>query len=307
MRRFPGRICEGDYRSRGLMIGYPGTVSSFLQQSGRVGRRGPSIVLMFLKDEPLEQWFARNPGQFFRHIEKVEPLRLPKSNPYVMAQQAMCAAWDLHPQGQKKAPLKGLTQDMFLRYFGKDAQDRIQAIIDEKQVQPPELRGGGSYWIVREGYNDVYQSIRVPISIGKFKVVDEQGKAVGECDSTIVSRDLFPGAIWVNNGRLFRSKKIKRRDQEVIVEELKESDYYTIAMPQTAINCDEDLAETHKVAGCVLGRGPVTVKREVKLYREVPVGSEGGENDKVKPTQTDAIEYDSTAFWIDVPPPTLKK
>lgn len=290
-----------------LMIGYPGTVSSFLQQAGRVGRKGPSIVLMFLKDEPLEQWFARNPDQFFRHIEKVEPLRLPARNPYVMAQQAMCAAWDLNPLGGKKAPLVGLTQDLFVRYFGKDAQERIQSILDQKKVEPPELRRGGSYWIVREGYTDVYQSIRVPISIGKFKVIDEKGHAVGECDSTIVPRDLFPGAIWMNNGRLFRSKKIKRRDQEVIVEELNESDYYTIAMPQTSINCDENEADTRDVAGCTIGRGPVTVKREVKLYREVPAGSDGGDDDKVKTTFTDPIEYDSTAFWIDVPQDTLQK
>jgi DEAD/DEAH box helicase domain-containing protein len=290
-----------------LMIGYPGTVSSFLQQSGRVGRKGPSIVLMFLKDEPLEQWFARNPDQFFRHIEKVEPLRLPARNPYVMAQQALCAAWDLNPLRGKKAPLKGLTHDLFVRYFGKDAQEEIQAILDEKKVEPPGFRRGGSYWVVRERYEDVYQSIRVPISIGKFKVIDESGKPVGECDSTIVPRDLFPGAIWMNNGRLFRSKQVKYRDQEVLVKELEEIDYYTIAMPQTSITCDEDAADTRDVAECVLGRGPVTVRREVKLYREVPTSSEGGEDDKVKTTRTDPIEYDSTAFWIDVPQGTLRK
>src|SRR5262249_21942191 len=39
-----------------LMIGYPGTVSSIWQQAGRVGRKGPAVVVLFLRDDPLEQW-----------------------------------------------------------------------------------------------------------------------------------------------------------------------------------------------------------------------------------------------------------
>ncbi len=294
----------GDLRAC-LMIGYPGTVSSFLQQSGRVGRKAPSLVLLLLRDDPLEQWFARNPNQFFRYVQKVEPLRLPIDNSYVMAQQAMCAAWDLNPI-RKKEILQGLTEDLFKKYFGCDAREKIKQIIEGRKVTPPSIREAGAYWIVREKFDDVYHSIRVPISIGKFQVTDENGRAVGECDSTLVPRDLFPGAIWINNGRLYHSKRIVRSQLRVEVQALDDRvDHYTIAMPRTSLTCDEANAQIRKSGGCLLGRGGVTVRREVKLYREVPVASDSKDAGEVKTTKTDPIEYLSTAFWLDVPEETL--
>jgi DEAD/DEAH box helicase domain-containing protein len=284
-----------------LLIGYPGTVSSLLQQIGRVGRKGPSLAVLLLKDEPLEQWFARNPEQFFSHIEKVEPIRLPIFNPHVIAHQLKCAAWDLNPLRDKKV-LGGLTPDLVIKYFGTEAIRTTAELLKNEKIEPPGLRGGGkAYWVVRESYNDVYQNIRVPISTGKFKVIDESGRPVGECDSSIVPRDLFPGAIWINEGNAYQSKKIHYSDQRVEVNTLQDRiDYYTSAMPQTRIDCEEETAQIRSSDGCTLGRGLVRVHREVKLYREIAVGSEAGEKDVVKPTKTRPIEYDSTAFWLEV-------
>lgn len=290
-----------------LLIGYPGTVSSLLQQVGRVGRKGPSLAVLLLRDEPLEQWFARNPEQFFNHIERVEPIRLPISNPHVIAHQLKCAAWDLYP-AKEKSVLRGLTEDLAVKYFGRDAITKAAEILKHEKVEPPALRRGGSaYWVVREVYTDVYQNIRVPISTGKFKVVDESGRPVGECDSSIVTRDLFPHAIWINEGEAYQSKKILYGEQRVEVQFTDRVDYYTSAMPQTRLDCEEETAQIRHSGGCVLGRGLVRVHREVKLYREIPIGSESSEKEIVRPTHTRPIQYDSTAFWLDMPEEILKK
>jgi DEAD/DEAH box helicase domain-containing protein len=134
-----------------ILIGYPGTVSSTIQQSGRVGRKGDSVVILLVRDDPLEQWFARNPNQFFTNLARVEPLRLPINNPHVVAQQAACAAWDLSPMKGKEV-LGGLTQDFFDRYFGKNAKSTVQKIWKEKEFLPPQLRKGSqSYWVILKG------------------------------------------------------------------------------------------------------------------------------------------------------------
>jgi len=50
-----------------------------------------------------------------------------------------------------------------------------------------------------------------------------------------------------------------------------------------------------------MGRGVVTVTRDVRLYKEDPFASESKESETVKSTKTRPIEYDSTAFWLDIP------
>jgi len=48
-----------------LSIGYPGSITSVHQQFGRVGRVGEGWGIVILHDDPLEQYFARFPKEFF--------------------------------------------------------------------------------------------------------------------------------------------------------------------------------------------------------------------------------------------------
>ena len=288
-----------------LMVGYPGTVSSTLQQSGRVGRKGDSVVVMLLRDEPLEQWFARNPKDFFRSIQRCEPIRLPIKNPWVLEQQVKCAVWDLH-----KRPFGGLTPDLLKKYFGPEAMATIRELESKRALEPAKIRSGvGAYWVVTQKYEDmVPMNIRVPISIGKFGVVDEAYQLVGECDSTIVPRDLFPGAIWLNEGNYFESKKIIIAEKTVRVRRLSSRpDHFTIALPETTLTCADKGAKTRTSGGYSLGRGTVTVKRQVKLYKSYPSSSDNAQEGTLKTTNTTPIEYTSTAFWLDIPVDMLSK
>jgi len=283
-----------------LMIGYPGTVMSTIQQSGRVGRKSESVVVLLLRDDPLEQWFARNPELFFEHLKRVEPVRLPIQNPHVLSRQLACAMWDLKPDRKKKC-LEGLTSDLVKRYFGAHAVELMPELFKDRKIQPPGIRGDRqTYWIVKEAYGDIYENIRAPMSIGKFVVRDEDGDVVGECDSTLVLRDLFPDAVWINEGNTYLSKKIHRHKKEVEVRKVETSlDYYTIAMPRSAVTCAEDDSESKSFGKVDLGLGPVTISREVKLYRKVPAQAESKKKEETLPTFTNPIEYDTTAFWID--------
>jgi len=101
---------------------------------------------------------------------------------------------------------------MFTKYFGNDAQEKIQSAMERTEAPSPQLRGGGAqYWVVKGKYEDVFPNIRTPVSRGKFDVWDDKSSLAGLCDSTLVPRDLFPGAIWANNGRIYKSKVIPLR------------------------------------------------------------------------------------------------
>jgi len=280
------------------MLGYPGSVSSTLQQAGRVGRQRSALVLMMLRDEPLEQWFARDSATFFASLDKPEMVKIPLSNPAKIAEHLACAGWELTEW------FDGLSEEDAVRFFGPKAKDALRDLYDGNIIREFRKGVGKMYWKIRlydgPSYDQLYRNIRIPIATGKFSVVDERGRLAGECDSHLVSRDLFPGAIWINNGRFYRSKSIDYREGTVSVEYLSdETDYYTYAMPRTTLMPGEDVKERKsKKAGLVVQTGTVEVTRQVKLYSEVPFS---GKRDKqeVKTTRTRDMVYDSTATWFE--------
>ena len=88
-----------------ILDGYPGTVMSARQQAGRAGRSGnESLVLMVAGTNALDQYYMRNPADFFARSSENAVLN-PK-NPYILAGHLLCAA--------KEIPLRESDE----KYFG---------------------------------------------------------------------------------------------------------------------------------------------------------------------------------------------
>ena len=77
-----------------VLHGFPGTLASFRQQIGRVGRRGqPSLALLVLGDDQLDGWIARHPDALVdRPSERVV---VNPSNPTIGRPHLACAAHEL--------------------------------------------------------------------------------------------------------------------------------------------------------------------------------------------------------------------
>ena len=73
-----------------LLMGYPGTIASFLQQSGRAGRRErPSLAVMVASSSPLDQYIIRHP-EFVRGRNPEKALIDP-DNPLLLLNHLRCA------------------------------------------------------------------------------------------------------------------------------------------------------------------------------------------------------------------------
>lgn len=285
-----------------IMLGYPGSVASTLQEAGRVGRTGESLVVLMLRADPYEQYFARMPDAFFELLKTSETPKLPIENEYLLSRHVMCANWEA-------VNFKGYTESNFVKFFPA----RVKQVLDqlESEDKIASLRDKGQmFWRYKKGgppFNDVYQSIRVPISIGKFNVIERgSSRSIGECDSYLVPRDLFPGAVWLNNGEAFRSVEIKYGEKVVYVDRLTDDDpdVETFALPQYHItpNASPKIVE---FAGCAVGACEVNVIRQVKLYREVAFARGSEDKGEIKTTWTNDIEYDTMACWFDFDPEVL--
>jgi DEAD/DEAH box helicase domain-containing protein len=286
-----------------IMLGYPGSVASTLQEAGRVGRTGDSLVVLMLRADHYEQYFARLPGAFFELLKTSETPKLPIENEYLLSRHVMCANW-------KAVNFKaGYTEANFVKFFPAKIKQVLEQLENEDKITG--LRDKGQmYWRYKKGSparNDIYQSIRVPISVGKFNVMERgANRFIGECDSYLVPRDLFPEAVWLNNGQAFRSVQVKYGEKLVYVDRLTDDDpdIETFALPQHTIT-HKDSPKTKEHDGCAVGSGDVNVIRQVKLYREVGFARGSEDQGEIKTTHTRDIEYDTTACWFDFDPDLL--
>jgi DEAD/DEAH box helicase domain-containing protein len=283
-----------------MMLGYPGTISSTLQEAGRVGRKGESLVIIMLRNDPFEQYFARDPKVFWEAFQRTETPKVPIENKNLLTSQLLCALWEGKQVG-------GYSESDFESYFGPSVKEILETLRDKGKEVYSEIRRGQAYWSFSKSApekGDIYKNIRIPISKGKFDVIDRNNKnKVGECDSHLVPRDLFTDAIWINNGEFYRSIEIKTKESAVYVERIQNDDTYTFAMPKRQIKLEGKDLGSRKYPGFSAHYGDIDLKSEVRLYREVKFGKGKGGMGKdelgdVKTTWAPKMEYITSALRI---------
>ncbi|GAB6391194.1 MAG: DEAD/DEAH box helicase/ATP-dependent helicase YprA [Treponematales bacterium] len=77
-----------------VVAGFPGSLHSFWQQSGRAGRRGGLSVAVFVASaSPIDQFIMENPDWFFG--SGAEEARIDPDNPYIFTDHIKCACFEL--------------------------------------------------------------------------------------------------------------------------------------------------------------------------------------------------------------------
>jgi DEAD/DEAH box helicase domain-containing protein len=88
-----------------VMIGAPPTLAAAWQQAGRAGRAGgTSLAVLVAYNETIDQYLMRHPDWFFGRSP--EAAVIDPHNPYILAQQLACAAYEL-PLGPEDAAAFG--------------------------------------------------------------------------------------------------------------------------------------------------------------------------------------------------------
>ena len=279
-----------------LSIGYPGRMTSVYQQFGRVGRSGEGVGIIVLYNQPLEQYFARNPKEFFDR--KPEEVAINPANPELLRMHLACCIYELDRYG-------GLKDEDIRRIFGSEAENCKKQLAEKGKIL--EERGiQGACW--RFNYEDYdpskeYLSIRNPLSSNNFTIKCGERK-VGVIDSATVIRDLHPKAIWTDNDRQYEVLGIDFDRYEVHVREV-EVDYYTFSVPEDSISIIRREKEM-RMGNATLTFGKIKVKRRVQKYCKVIPGEDREESRWEEiPWSTPIPEYISTfttdAIWLTLP------
>ncbi|MFD2468533.1 DEAD/DEAH box helicase [Amycolatopsis silviterrae] len=167
-----------------VLAGYPGTLASFWQQSGRAGRSGDEALVVFVaRDDPLDTYLVHNPAALLER--PVETAVLDPTNPYVLGPQLACAVAEL--------PLTEPELDT----FGGDAARAVLAELAEEKLL--RRRSSGWYWTSRDR---PHAEVGIRGSGGdQIAVVEaDSGRMLGTVDPGSACYSVHPGAVYLHQG-----------------------------------------------------------------------------------------------------------
>ena len=202
-----------------VLVGFPGTIASAWQQSGRAGRgEEESLTVLVAYNDPIDQYLVRHPGYFFE--QSVEHGIIDVANPYILASHLACAAVEL--------PLADDDSDR----FGPSAGEVRDVLRSEGKVR--HIRGR-DYWASTEMPSQK-TSLR-NIGDNTVSIVDTTGgkhRAIGNVDAISAPELVYPEGVYLHEGESYLVRSLDLEGKVAYVERA-ETDYYT--QPVLADQC----------------------------------------------------------------------
>ena len=212
-----------------VMAGYPGTVASFYQQSGRSGRKEKvSLAVLVASNSPLDQYIALHPEYLIGN--NPEAALINPKNIFILVDQVKCAAYEL--------PFK--SDETFI---DEDISD-ILKFLEEKEVLHREE---DMYHWQDRSYPAENVSIRSADN-GNFVIIEagETGKKViGEMDRSSVSFLLYENAVYIHGSQQYIVTKLDW-DNRVAYVKKSRVNYYTDSESKTDIKILEQNEHDNK-------------------------------------------------------------
>lgn len=261
-----------------LLSGHPGSMSSFWQQAGRVGRRDARAVIVYVaRDTPIDQYFVHHPE--FALSAPIEQAWLNADNPYILLQHLPCAAHE-HPLREEEPRFPEPAYPAALEILRSDKtvvpyRNQYRYALRDYPAKGVNLRGMTDYNI------EIYHGTEV----------------IGELDPIGARGTLYKDAIYQHLGRRYMSMELDLEKKLCRVEPV-DVDYYTEAVWESRITLTESL-EKCELNDAPLEFGYVNVNRQPKLYKKIRERTL--ENIGYGPITLDPFIYDTTGFSLFPP------
>ena len=264
-----------------VITGYPGSIASTWQQSGRSGRRGEESLSVFIaRDNPLDQYFMNHPQTFFGR--PVERALLAPDNPYIMQPHLLCAAYE--------SPLSGHDSDL----FGPNLIEYLEGLLERGF-----LRYAQGKWHIDPSvsYPAEMVGIRSTSPHNYVVVQGESGVILETVEEASAMLQLHPGAVYLHRGESYLVEHLDLDSRTATVGP-NDGTYYTQARDITDITVSKIRAS--KVTGGVgvwLGDVEV-VNQTIGFKKRLPMTEEvvGDE-----PLDLPPRRFNTVALWFDVP------
>lgn len=239
---------------------FPGTISSFRQQIGRVGRSGePSLAVLVAGTDQLDRYLMDHPSELV--TRPPERIVVNPANPEIEDPQLQCAA--------AESPLTPADE----RFWGDDLADAIRrgVIADRFRLRHVASDGApSSVRAVSTGHGHPAGRIGLRSGSGReCRIIDATGTLIGTADLERATTTLYPGAAYVHRGEAFRVVELDL-DQATATVEVDDGTTTTRADSSTELEI-LDTDDRWETDGFAVSVGPVAVHHEVTGYTRIDV------------------------------------
>ncbi|MCP4752360.1 MAG: DEAD/DEAH box helicase [Proteobacteria bacterium] len=261
-----------------VLSGHPGSIASFWQQAGRVGRKDkPSLIVYVAKDNPIDQYLAHHPE--FITQTPVEQALLNADNPYILLQHLPCMAHE-HPLRETEPGFESRIFEEAVTVLKENGtvvpyRDTHRYALQDYPARGVNLRGMTDYNV------EIYCGTEV----------------IGELDPIGARGELYKDAIYQHLGRRYMSMDLDLEKKLCRVEAV-DVDYYTEAHWEGRLEMT-DREDGKRLRDAQLDFGIIHYNKQPKLYKKIRERSY--ENIGYGPITLPAFEYDTTGFCL-LPP-----
>lgn len=268
-----------------VLCGYPGTIASTWQQSGRAGRRhGVSLTILVASSNALDQFIVTHPDYFF--AQPAENALLNPDNLYILLNHFKCAAYELpFKNGETLGNAAG--GEEMLEY------------LEENSILH---RVGNTYHWMAEDFPASEMSLRTAMT-ENFMIMDISDPAhprmVGEMDRFTAPMLLHENAIYLHEGQTYQVEKLDFDGCKAFIRKVN-VDYYTDADLNVSLSL-LDIEKQEEDAAL----GEVKVTALVKIFKKMRFDT--GENLGFGPVRLPETDMHTTAMWKTVPETIAQK
>ncbi|CAM6036430.1 unnamed protein product [Sphagnum compactum] len=278
-----------------LHLGFPGSVASMWQQSGRAGRREKAALSVYVAfGGPLDQHFMKAPQKLF--MKPIEHAQVDASNEQVVEQHLACAAFE-HPLN--------VTHDE--AYLGSGIQSAIVQLVKQGQLgrHPSNSQQVNSWhYIGQQKCPSQAVSIRA-ICPEKYTVINQAtNEVIEEVEESKAFFEVYEGAVYMHQGKTYLCRSLDIAAKVALCQEA-DLKYYTKTRDFTDVHVlGGELAYPAKVSEMKYPKTTAQASRcKVTTrwigFRRIWQGS-NETFDSVDLFLPD-VSYDSQAAWIRVP------
>lgn len=221
-----------------LIVGYPGTISSFLQESGRSGRKSSGYTIFLGAKDPLNEYIVNHPEEIFE--KGSENLIIDPFNKNLLKKHILCASYEI--------PIY-----KFDEFFN---EEELEILKREEKIKEIE----GRFIPVVSNMPHKFVTLR-SFEEDDFVLYDENRKEIERIDEGRAYNEAHPGAIYYFEGDSYLVNDFDLRNKEIFLSK-KDVDYYTQSLEINSTEIIKNI-ENKKRGGVQIFYGDLKVTSKV--------------------------------------------
>ncbi len=266
-----------------IICGYPGTIASTWQQSGRAGRRNSvSAAIIVAGSSPLDQFIIGNPDYVLE--KSPEHGLINPDNLVILYSHLKCAAFELPFEDGEK--------------YGVETTAEMLASMEESKF----VRHVGRRW---HWASDTFPSEQISLrsaATDNFIIIDitvpSKHTVIGETDRFSAPMLIHEQAVYIHEGQQYQVEKLDFDDRKAYVTKV-DVDYYTDANLAVDMKVLDVFREKEYDTGVAISSGEVRVTAIVTMFKKIKLYTH--ENIGYGQVHLPEMEMHTTSYWISLP------